>query len=142
MKYVRLYSDADGESRFDDVVLAAETRGVSYDSELMVRFSDPIPAVDVMLREVEKEASSEDPHNAPRRQIIVQLVGESEVETSTGEVRRFGPGAIMLLEDTDGKGHITRRVSDGERLTLLITLPEDPEAWPPATSVRSAEPRN
>ena len=112
VKYVRLYTDAEGESRFDDVPLQGETRGVHYDSELVARFSDAI---------------------------IGQPKGESEVGTSTGEVRRFGPGAIMLLEDIDGKGHIARRVSDGERLTLLITLPDDPTAWPPGADAREAQ---
>jgi hypothetical protein len=134
MRYVRLYTDAEGESRFEDVALIGHTRGVQ-ESELVARFSDPIPAVDVLLREVVKEASAERPHNAPRRQFIIQLVGECEVESSTGEVRRFGPGGILLVEDIDGNGHITRRVSDGERLTLLITLPDDPEAWPPIADI-------
>lgn len=133
MRYVRLYTDEVGDSRFEDVVLEAEPQGVSYDADLMASFSDPIPAVEVFLRNVVKEASSVEPHNAPRRQFIVQLTGESEVETSTGEVRRFGPGSIMLLEDTDGKGHITRGLSGGERLTLVVALPDDPASWRPAT---------
>ena len=99
-----------------------------------MRLSEHIPATAVFLREVVREASSTEPHNAPRRQFIIQLTGESEVETSTGERRRFGPGAMMLLEDTDGKGHVTRGLSDGERLTVVIGLPDDPAAWTPATT--------
>lgn len=142
MQYVRLYTDEAGESRFEDVTLVAEPKGVDYDSRLMAALSDPIPAVRVFLRDVVKEASSVAPHNAPRRQFIVQLTGESEVETSTGEVRRFGPGSIMLLEDTDGKGHITRGLSGGDRLTLVVALPDDPGSWrPETTSAPTAEGR-
>jgi hypothetical protein len=133
LQYVRLYADEAGDSRFEDVTLVGETRGVAYDSQLLARLSETIPATDVFLREVVREASSIEPHNAPRRQFIIGLTGVTEVETSTGEKRRFGPGAMMLLEDTDGKGHITRSLSEGERLTLVIGLPDDRAAWNPAT---------
>ena len=138
MRYVRLYTDEAGESRFEDVTLVAEPQGVPYDHSLMAAISDPIPAVEVFLRDVVTEASSVEPHNAPRRRFIIQLTGESEVETSTGEVRRFGPGSIMLLEDTEGKGHITRGVSGGDRLTVVIELPDDPATWQPATQPPSS----
>jgi hypothetical protein len=122
--YTRLYADADGHSRFEDVQLPAETRGVTY-AELVATFSDPIDADAVVFRNVLQEASDDSPHNAPRRQFIVQISGACEVETSTGEIRRFGPGSVLLVEDLDGHGHITRKVGEGERLTMLITLPED-----------------
>ena len=138
MGYVRLYADENGESRFEDVRLAGEPQSV-VESSLMAVLSDPIPAVQVYLRDVVKEASSVEPHNAPRRQFIILLSGESEVETSTGEVRRFGPGSIMLLEDTHGKGHITRGFG-GERLTLVVTLPDDPSTWTPAREPASETP--
>ncbi|MGW2651093.1 hypothetical protein ACWC2T_40985 [Streptomyces sp. NPDC001393] len=140
IQYVRLYADEAGESRFEDVTLSAEPKGVGYDSRLMAALSDPIPAVEVLLRSVVKEAASDAPHNTPRRQFIVQLTGESEVETSTGEIRRFGPGSILLLEDTDGKGHTTRGLSGGERLTLVVALPDDPAAWRPATTSEPQSP--
>jgi hypothetical protein len=68
------------------------------------------------------EASETDPHNAPRRLLIVQLDGTVEVEVSDGEVRRFGPGSALVVEDTTGKGHVTRNVSGGARSTLVAEL--------------------
>ena len=135
LHYVRLYTDEAGESRIEDIVIPGRTQHASYDPNLVTTLSDLIPATDVFLRDVVKEASSTEPHNAPRRQFIVLLTGESEVETSTGEKRRFGPGAMMLLEDTYGKGHITRGLSSGERLTLVIGLPDDPTAWNPVNKL-------
>jgi quercetin dioxygenase-like cupin family protein len=44
--------------------------------------------------------------------MIFCLSGEIEAEVSDGEVRRFGPGAVILLEDTSGPGHITRVVGE------------------------------
>ncbi len=131
IEYVRLYADESGESHLEDVRLAAEPKSV-VESTLLAAFSDLIPATEVFFRNVVREASSTEPHNTPRRQFIVQLKGTSEVESSSGDKRVMGPGSIMLLEDVDGKGHITRGLSEGERLTLVVALPDDPAAWNPA----------
>lgn len=119
--YFRLYADADGHSRFEDVRLTGEPRGVS-ESELRAAFSEPFPADHAMFRYVVAEASAEHPHNAPRRQFIIQLTGECEIETSTGDRRRMAPGSVLLVEDTDGLGHITRRLGEDNRLTMVIPL--------------------
>ena len=119
--YVRLYADEEGNSRIEDVRLAGETRGVDY-SKLRATFSAPFPADHAMFRYVVEEASAEHPHNAPRRQFIVQLTGECEIEASDGERRRLGPGSVLLVEDTEGLGHITRRLGEENRLTLVVPL--------------------
>jgi hypothetical protein len=121
VRCTRLYTAANGHSRFEEVDLPEETRSV-VESDLQAAFSEPMAANEVFFRRVVREASAEERHNTPRRQIIVHLSGEAEVETSEGDVRRFGPGDLLLLEDVDGLGHTTRRVSDGERLTLVVTL--------------------
>ena len=81
--------------------------------------SGRIPVADLEFRRVLEEASYVVPHNAPERLFIVSLTGRIEVEVSDGEVRRFGPGAVTLVEDTHGKGHITRSLDPGPRATLL-----------------------
>jgi hypothetical protein len=65
-----------------------------------------------------------DYHPAPRRQFIVNLSGAVEITASDGEVRVFGPGSIMLAEDTTGKGHISKAVGGEERLSLFVHLPQ------------------
>ncbi|MGH7771163.1 MAG: hypothetical protein ACREQA_02875 [Candidatus Binatia bacterium] len=47
---------------------------------------------------------------------------EIEVEIGDGTVRRFGPGDIMLADDTTGRGHITRVVGNTPRLYIQIPL--------------------
>lgn len=123
LAYIRLYTDADGRSRFEDVMLPGEPRSV-IESDLMAVFSVPFPADEVMFRHVVREADGTRPHNAPRRQFIVQLTGECEIEASGGETRRLVPGSVLLVEDLDGEGHITRRVGDELRLTMIIPLAE------------------
>ena len=44
-----------------------------------------------------------DYHPAPRRQLVVNLTGSVEIDTGE-EARVFGPGSIMLAEDTTGRG--------------------------------------
>lgn len=119
--YIRLYTDSEGHSRFEDVSPLGHTTGV-VESDLRATFSEPMSADWVAFRHVVHEADDTRPHNAPRRQFIVMLKGECEVETSMGEKRRLGPGSVLLVEDTEGLGHITRRIGEGDRLTLLIPL--------------------
>jgi hypothetical protein len=121
LAYIRVYTDEAGNSHFEDVRLTGEPSGVT-ESELRAVFSEPFPAQRAMFRHVVEEASAEHPHNTPRRQLIVQLTGECEIEASDGDRRRLVPGSVLLLEDTDGLGHITRRVGGEDRLTLLIPL--------------------
>lgn len=116
--YVRIWADDDGESHFEDVYLDA-TEQPSPGATSRVALSDRIPVADLEFRRVLEEASYVVPHNAPERLFIVSLTGRIEVEVSDGEVRRFGPGAVTLVEDTHGKGHITRSLDPGPRATLL-----------------------
>src|ERR1700687_47427 len=63
-------------------------------------------------------------HTAPRRQYVITLSGQGEVDVSGGRKIRVGPGHIDLVEDTTGKGHITRVTGTEDRLTLQLPLSE------------------
>jgi hypothetical protein len=62
-------------------------------------------------------------HPAPTRQFLALLSGAVEMETTDGTVRRFGPGDLILLEDTSGRGHVTRNVGDGYAIFLVVPVP-------------------
>lgn len=123
MNYLRVYSDVDGESHFEDVRLATNARQ-SPVSEARVQVSEPFPATGLLFRRVVVDHDPDTPHPAPRRQFVVHLAGTAEITVSDGERRRVEPGDVVLVEDTTGKGHITRRLGDTERVTLFITLEE------------------
>jgi hypothetical protein len=53
---------------------------------------------------------------------VIYLSGVIEGETSDGAVRRFGPGSVSLLEDTTGKGHRSRVISDEGATTVVVQL--------------------
>lgn len=111
----RVYSDANGDSHFEDISISLNDKG------MVGRLSDPIPAKSVIFREV-LPTYDWDFHPAPQRQFIVLLDGEIEIETSLGKKRNFKQGEILLMEDTTGKGHKTRNVIPEKRKSVFITL--------------------
>lgn len=118
---LRIFSDAEGETHFEETRLAGETRQ-SEVSTSVAWWSEKIPVRSMVWREVVTEASVTVPHNAPRRQLIVPLSGAIEIEVSTGERRRVDEGQLVLVDDIAGKGHITRAVGDAPRITLMLEL--------------------
>jgi hypothetical protein len=61
-------------------------------------------------------------HTAPRRQYVITLSGHGELEVAGGQKILLGPGDIDLVEDTTGKGHITKTVGSEDRVTIQIPL--------------------
>lgn len=61
-------------------------------------------------------------HNAPRRQYVIILSGETEFGIGDGTVRRVGPGDVLLAEDLTDKGHTTRVIGSKPRVAVAITL--------------------
>lgn len=111
----RLFSDKNGESHFENIEIP-----LNDDGEIGF-LSDKIPAKNVIFRTVKPDYDY-DFHNAPQKQYIVLLDGEIEIETSLGEKRTFKGGDILLLEDTEGKGHKTKNLQNFERRSIFITL--------------------
>jgi len=115
MKITRLYSDKNGESHFEDIDIPLKDGGdIGHLSEIL-------PVTGMMLRENPGNYNY-DWHSAPRKQYIVMIEGMLMVRVSDGEERSFSPGTILLVEDTDGKGHKSW-VPDGKpRKSLFITI--------------------
>jgi hypothetical protein len=115
MNYTRIYSDVQGETRFEDVTVSLTDHGV-------VGFlSGGYEVVELQFTENKKDYNW-DFHPAPARQFIVLLDGEIEVETSLAGVRRFKGGDILLVEDVPGKGHCTGNIKHQIRRSLFIKL--------------------
>jgi hypothetical protein len=83
--------------------------------------SETQPVRGIIFREVEPTYDY-DFHNAPQKQYIILLDGGIEIETSLGELRRFEPGDILLVEDTTGRGHRTRNLRPEKRRSVFVTL--------------------
>jgi hypothetical protein len=115
MKVVRLYTGADNKSHFEDLRIPLKDGGkVGFVSEL-------IKATGVVFRETAGDYDY-DFHTAPRRQYVVNLEGEVEIEVGDGTRRILGAGDILLAEDTTGQGHKSRAVAGKPRKSLFIIL--------------------
>ena len=127
MKITRIFADEHGESHFAgaEIPLASATLFPQLPPFQFTRLSAPNG---IKLFVVPAELSVFDLHTAPERQLAISLNGTVEYETSDGEIRRFGPGDIVLVGDTAGRGHITR-FADGEQRFFHIPVPDD---WSPA----------
>jgi quercetin dioxygenase-like cupin family protein len=66
-------------------------------------------------------------HPSPRRQALLCLEGALEVTSSAGETRALAAGAVLLMEDTHGRGHRTVVVA-GPFVGVLVALPEAEDA--------------
>ena len=115
MTVVRIYTGADNRSHFEDLQIPLKSTGkVGFLSELM-------KATGIVFRETGGDYNY-DFHTAPRRQYVVNLEGEVEIEVGDGTKRVLRSGDILLAEDTTGQGHISRAVAGKPRKSLFITL--------------------
>lgn len=115
MKITRLYSGTDGQSYFEDLEVPLTDTGP------IGRLSQVWKAGGVVLRETGPDYDL-DWHHAPRRQLVIMLEGEVDIEIGDGTVRRFGPGDIVLAEDTAGQGHRSRAVGGNHRKSAFVIL--------------------
>ena len=115
MHYTRIYSDANGESHFEDVeVELIDVGSVGF-------LSENIAVTSIRFRE-NKADYNWDFHTAPNKQFIILLDGIIEITTSLGETRTFKGGEILLVEDITGKGHKTKNITNSERKSIFIII--------------------
>ena len=108
----RIYTGADGLAHAEDIELKLNERGVS----------DMMKATGAEFSRRPPSTTPGDWHTGPARQFVITLSGRSEVEVSGGIKVAAGPGHINLIEDTTGKGHITRNFGPDDRIVLTIPL--------------------
>ncbi len=117
--FVRVYTGDDGnsvvEEREFEMQSFADTEGAHGLS------TDVINTPGITFR-VYEPGYFLDFHTAPRRQYSITLTGEIEVGTPGGDVKRYGPGTVLLAEDLTGSGHSTRVVGAEPRLAIIIPL--------------------
>lgn len=115
MHYTRIYTDDAGESHFEDVEIALTDKGnVGF-------LSDNTHVSSIQFRE-NTAGYNWDFHTAPAKQFIILLDGVIEITTSLGQVRTFKSGEILLVEDTTGKGHKTRNITNAKRKSIFIKV--------------------
>ena len=115
MKITRIYADETGASQFGELDIPLEGSGE------IGRLSKLQSASGIIFRET---PGSYDYawHTAPRRQYLIILEGEVDITVTDGEVRRFGDGDVVLLEDVTGSGHYSKAVNHKPRTSIFVPL--------------------
>jgi hypothetical protein len=109
-RLIHIFATADGESHVEVVEIANN--------------AGEIPVTGMTARAYARNPSSAaDWHTAPRKQFAINMTGDLEVELSDGSRQAIGRGDLVFLEDTTGKGHVTRVQSPVTN--LFIHVPQD-----------------
>ena len=120
--YLRLFADSSGESRFEIVQVPMDGEdfappaaplliGQLSDRPQAVFYIDTPPGWDGLTF-----------HPTPVRQLLCVVEGRYEMTTSTGDKRQVGPGDVVLLDDTHGKGHTTEPLDARGGIFLAVSL--------------------
>lgn len=117
IKVTRLYTGSDGRTKVEEFEIPLKPGKPNEE------LSDVVGVTQLQFRRA-SPAFNEDWHNASRRQYVINLAGQSEIEID-GRKIHMGPGSILFAEDTTGKGHITRVSGTADRLSLTIGVAGD-----------------
>ena len=117
LKITRIYTGDDGKTHMEEYAEPLNIRRESSNTDL----SQIYLAESIQFRRNSPDYFI-DWHTAPRRQYVITISGESEVELADGTKIHLYPGHILLAEDTTGQGHISRALGDEDRLSIFIPL--------------------
>jgi quercetin dioxygenase-like cupin family protein len=111
MKFPMIHTDEQGETHFGVKDIQDREFAVGPPPNPLGQMSNLGAAITMFV--ISFPAGTEAPaHNAPQPYIVIILSGEGEVVTSDGEARRFHPGEVLFCNDLNGKGHVTRALTD------------------------------
>jgi hypothetical protein len=115
MAIIRLYTGKDGQSHCEDMQVRFEPRNDRSET------AELIPGSGIIVRRFEPTRTNPW-HRAPGYYAVFTLSGAVDIEIGDGTVRRLGPGDILIAEDLDGQGHITREVGPTPRVSIFVPL--------------------
>ena len=85
------------------------------------KYSARLPANGIIFRETSGDYDL-DWHPAPRRQYIINLDAGAQLTASDGETRVINAGEVILVEDTHGKGHLSKSVGGKLRHSIFVPV--------------------
>ena len=116
--YLRLYSDSAGESHFESTVVGVLPKNFAPPAPSF-NVSEFVPASRCGFLHVPVGWYG-DLHPSPLRMWVFVLSGEMEFEATDGQRHRVVAGSAMLLEDTTGKGHLSRVIGDNPAVLAVV----------------------
>lgn len=115
MRIHNLYVDEQGETHFRDLEVEWVEENRSG------KLSRRLPAAGIIFRQVPSSFDL-DWHPAPRRQYIINLDAGVQLTASDGESRVIGAGEVILVEDTTGKGHLSKAIDNQIRHCIFVPI--------------------
>jgi len=115
MRIHNIYADADGISHFRDIEVEWVEQIRSSDRSAV------LPVTSLQFRRTEADFAL-GWHAAPRRQYMINLDAAAEITVGDGETRVIEAGEVVLVEDTAGKGHVSRSVANTLRHSILVHI--------------------
>jgi hypothetical protein len=115
MRVHNLYVDDKGETHFRDIEIEWAEEGPAG------KLSKRLPATGIIFREVQPSYDLAW-HPAPRRQYIINLDAGVQITASDGEARIIKAGEVILVEDTSGKGHLSKAVEGKIRNCIFVPV--------------------
>jgi quercetin dioxygenase-like cupin family protein len=120
LPYTEVFSDSQGVTHFRDQHLPwKETQTTGSLPVLATPFLDAAKIGFVRI----PQSYRQDLHPAPAKQFVMVLSGRGELEVGDGERRTFGPGSVLLVTDTEGRGHRTTIPSGQDALLAFVPVP-------------------
>ena len=117
MVIIRIYADENGETHIEDIEPKFTSRpGWPKDEDAVIHEGSGI-----LMRRYDPSRSN-DWHPSPGRVCVFTLSGGLEIEVSDGTKRRIGTGDIVIAEDPEGEGHITREIGPEPRVSIYVPL--------------------
>jgi len=121
MKCTRIYATPDGESHFDEIEMPT-TKVSVHSAATPFDVTSNYPASRIRFTHIPAGMRQVDWHTVPDKVLTVRLNGTVVYETSDGETRSVSAGEYILIEDTHGKGHLSRHSSEAQDV-IWISLP-------------------
>ena len=113
----RIYTVDDGTSRLEHFEISMEPARFGAASKLLA-------GPGVLFRRMDAGVALPR-HTATRRQMILTISGENEVEADDGQKLTVRPGVVLVVEDVDGAGHLTRTLPLRDWLGVFIPLDDE-----------------
>jgi hypothetical protein len=120
MRYVRLYADAKGESRFVQVPEKFdETDHRPPAPPIFVSHAFEAEALQFVRVPAGWVGENICP---PERQFFFCLQGQLEIRAGDGEKRTLHPGDVMLMDDASAKGHSSRVTGAKDLIAAIVSI--------------------
>ena len=117
MAQYHLFGDAAGETHLELLEMPVKETFAGT-----VRGLNDVPATTMGMGEFVGRKPDVGVHHAPRRQFLVVLGGELEIVTTVGQQQRLRPGDVLLADDVESKGHVSRDVGEAPLMLMAVGI--------------------